>query len=55
MTETSRERLLELCQLGANEQDPEKLLAIVKEINDILAARAKRLSTKSSPGPAETC
>jgi len=52
MTDISKERLLELCQQGANEQDPDKLLQIVREINDILAARAKRLSGTSPP---ESC
>jgi hypothetical protein len=55
MTDTSKDRLLELCQQGANEQDPEKLLKIVREINDILAARARRLDAKSPPGPPEIC
>jgi hypothetical protein len=33
-----------LCERAANEQDPDELLKLVKEINDLLSARQKRLS-----------
>jgi hypothetical protein len=33
---------LKLCQLAAVEKDPDKLMALVKEINDLLEARERR-------------
>ena len=36
-----------LCELAAVEQDPEKLLALVKEINRLLDEKEKRLRQKS--------
>jgi hypothetical protein len=39
-----RERWKELCEHAANEQDPEKLLHLVKEINDLLDAKKRRLA-----------
>jgi len=44
---------MELCELAANEQDPNKLMALVTEINRLLAIKrqqSQRLSI-SSPGP----
>jgi hypothetical protein len=38
-----KERWLELCALAAVEQDPQKLTALVKEINDLLEAKERRL------------
>jgi hypothetical protein len=37
------ERWFQLCQQATAEQDPAKLLALVKEINDILEAKEARL------------
>jgi hypothetical protein len=37
------ERWMELCRQAAIEQDPDKLLALVKEINDLLEAKERRL------------
>jgi hypothetical protein len=42
------ERWKELCEHAANEQDPEKLLHLVKEINDLLDAKKHRLAEVSS-------
>ena len=39
------ERWLKLCQQAAVEQDPEKLLQLVKEINDLLEARGSAVTT----------
>lgn len=36
MTDEKEERWFQLCQLASVEQDPEKLLALVKEINSLL-------------------
>jgi hypothetical protein len=39
----AKERWMELCEQAANEQDPQKLLALVREINDMLEAKERRL------------
>ena len=39
----TRERWQHLCELAAEEQDPEKLLDLVKEINRLLEAKEARL------------
>jgi hypothetical protein len=39
----TRERWRVLCEQAANEQDPEKLMEIVKEINELLEAKERRL------------
>jgi hypothetical protein len=36
----------ELCEQAANEQDPQKLLELVREINDLLEAKQKRLNAE---------
>ena len=41
------EQWRQLCELAAIEQDPEKLLALVKEINRLLDEKEKRLRRKS--------
>lgn len=38
-----KERWMQLCAQAAVEQDPEKLLALVKEINDLLEEKERRL------------
>jgi hypothetical protein len=43
-----QERWKELCEHAANEQDPEKLLHLVKEINDLLDAKKHRSAEVSS-------
>jgi hypothetical protein len=40
----NRERWMELCEQAAIEQDPEKLMQLVKQINDMLEAKEKRLA-----------
>jgi hypothetical protein len=39
----TKERWEELCALAATEQDPTKLLDLVKQINDILEEKERRL------------
>jgi hypothetical protein len=39
MDDLSKERWFQLCQLAAVENDPEKLVAIVSEVNRLLAAK----------------
>jgi hypothetical protein len=48
MTENHDSRWRHLCEQAANEQDPEKLLLLVKEINDILEEREQRLRSKDA-------
>ena len=37
------ERWVHLCELASVEQDPSKLLALIEEINELLAAKEARL------------
>jgi len=41
------EQWRQLCELAAIEQDPERLLALVKEINRLLDEKEKRLREES--------
>jgi hypothetical protein len=41
MKSEERERLLELCALAANEPDHDRLMELVKEINDLFEADEK--------------
>ena len=46
-----RERWMRLCEEAALEQDPEKLMELVSEINRLLEEKEKRLLEKSQmPG-----
>ncbi len=47
----TKERWMELCEQAAQEQDPTKMLEIVKEINRLLAAKYERLSHANSAPP----
>jgi hypothetical protein len=47
----TRERWMQLAEQAANEQDSEKLLKLVDEINRMLDAKEDRLKTKSDPDP----
>jgi hypothetical protein len=44
----TKEQWMHLCELAANEQDSEKLLALVKEITRLLDEKDKRLKSKQS-------
>lgn len=44
----ARERWLSLCQQAASEQDPERLMELVIEINRLLEAKERRLLGQSS-------
>jgi hypothetical protein len=51
-----KEEWMRLCEMAANEQDSEKLLALVKEINRLLEEKEARLrsqpkSPAASPEP----
>ena len=45
----TKERWLQLCELAAKEQDPNKLLVLVDEINRLLEEKEQRLKQKKSP------
>jgi hypothetical protein len=49
--EANREEWMELCERAAKEQDPEKLMQLIAQINRLLEAKERRL--KSGPPPAE--
>jgi hypothetical protein len=54
MKGAARERWMELAELAANEQDPQRLLELVREINALLEAKSRRLesgNSGSSPEP----
>lgn len=46
-----KERWQELCALAANEQNPEKLLKLVTEINDLLAEKEELLRPPKAKNP----
>jgi hypothetical protein len=52
MKGAARERWMELAELAANEQDPQRLLELIREINALLDAKWHRLeSGNSGPSP----
>ena len=46
--EENREKWMELCAQAANEQDSQKLMALIKQITALLDAKQERLSEKDS-------
>ncbi|MFZ0284820.1 MAG: hypothetical protein WAL32_06280 [Terriglobales bacterium] len=42
-------RWMELARLASEEKDPVKMLALVKEINDLLEAKQRRLTDAAKP------
>jgi hypothetical protein len=44
----NRERWMQLCEQAANEQDPEKLMRLIAEINLLLEAKQKRVQAGGS-------
>ena len=47
----TKERWQKLCEQAANEQDPEQLLILIQEINQLLEEKEKRLLRQSPPSP----
>ena len=47
-----KERWMELCAQAAMEQDPEKLMELVREINSLLEEKERRLGVLPSDGQA---
>ncbi len=41
-----KERWYQLCELAAVEQDPDKMLKLITEINELLEEREKRLEAE---------
>jgi len=48
----NRERWMELAELASREQDPQKLMELVTEINQLLAEKQERLD-RLTPKPPE--
>lgn len=48
-----KERWMLLCEQAANEQDPQKLLALVREINELLEAKERRLGILPPNNPSQ--
>lgn len=40
------ERWMELCKLVAKEQDPDRMLELIEELNELLEAKQQRLGIK---------
>jgi hypothetical protein len=51
MNPADSERVQKLCSLIAVEQDRQKFLELVEELNSILSASDRRLQDKSPSGP----
>ena len=49
----NEERWKQLCELAAKEQDPQKLLELTREINNLLLFKQKRLTGEASKKPVE--
>jgi hypothetical protein len=45
-----RERWMTLCEQASIEQDPKRLLELVREINDLLAKKQDRVAKEASEG-----
>lgn len=50
----TRERWQKLCEQAANEQDPQKLMALIREINTLLEEKENRLQYRKQAASAET-
>lgn len=51
LMDENREKWMELCERASTEQDPEKLMQLIAQINQLLEAKERRL--KSSPPATE--
>jgi hypothetical protein len=47
----NEERWKQLCELAAKEQDPQKLLELTREINNLLLFKQKRLTGETDNNP----
>ncbi len=48
------ERIQELCELTAKEEDPEKLMRLVAELNEVLEAKEQDLLAKRKSNPSKS-
>ena len=48
-----RERWMQLCEQAANEQDPEKLMVLIREIDILLQEKESRLRRQPRMQPEE--
>ncbi len=46
MQNETKQRWMELCRQASTEQDPKKLVELIKEINDLLEEKRSRLENK---------
>jgi DNA-binding transcriptional regulator GbsR (MarR family) len=49
LVQENKERWRELCEQAEKEQDPQKLMELVREINRLLAAKRNRLEHLKEP------
>jgi len=49
MQGATKERWMELCEQASVEKDPDKLMQLVQEINDILGGKQDRLGRDTPP------
>jgi hypothetical protein len=49
-----KEQWMLICEKAATEQDPAKLLALIKEINRLLDEKHQRITSAESPQPTTT-
>lgn len=47
----TRERWMELCEQAVNEQNPARFMKLMKEINELLEAKAARVSLDEPQEP----
>ena len=47
----TRERWMELCMRAAEEEDTDKLIALVRQINDLLEEKEERLKREHGADP----
>ena len=46
MQNETKERWMHICELAAREQDPDRLMMLVQELNELLAQKHERLQTQ---------
>jgi hypothetical protein len=47
MEGANRERLFQLCELASKEEDPDKMVKMIEEINHLLEEKEQRLRRKN--------
>lgn len=54
IAEPKKEKWMELCELAVNEQDADKLMALVAEINRLLEVKQQQATTEIGPSTGAT-